>query len=446
MKPPRPTFLTAGLLALLLLATADPASPPARADEFLLRAAQVVPVSHPTLTNAAVRVRDGRIVAIESPPAEPGSAMVIDLPAARLYPGLIAPVTPLGLIEIEAVRATRDVSDVGDYRPDLYAWVGVNPDSELIPVARAAGYTHAQAVPAGGLVSGHSAVLVLDGWTIEDLAIRRAAALHVVWPSFHLDTTPRELAPVPARWKSPEDQTRDRERRLRELDTFFDEAEAYARRRAAEVERAPLVPAWEAMLPALRGEIPIFVQATEFRQIRSAVDWLERRRYRGVLAGARDAWRLAERLAAARIPVVWDDTFTLPHREEDAYDVHFAAPAVLARAGVTVAFGGGLDRFGGSNLRNVPYAAAQSAAFGLSSEMAIRGLTLNAAQVLGLADRLGSLEPGKEATLIATDGDLLDIRSRVTRMWIAGREVSLESRHTRLYERYRQRPRPTPAP
>lgn len=415
------------------------------AASFRLTGGIVHTVAGPVLTNAAVLVRDGRIEAV-GPGAEAPAEAVIDLAGQHLYPGLIAPTTVLGLLEIDGVKATRDTLEVGDFRPEVNAWVAVNPDSELIPVARANGYTHTQVVPLGGVVSGVSGVIQLQGWTTEELTIRRSAALHVVWPGFELDTTPKHLAPNKDKWKSPEDQVRERDRKLRELDAFFTEAAAYARAREAprtNNEPFTVVPAWEAMLPVTRGELPLWIHADELRQIRSAVEWVGRRRYNAVLAGGREAWRCAGLLASNHVAVAYEHVFTIPTRDSESYDVQFAAPGILAQAGVPVAFTEGTDRFGASGIRNIPYCAAQAVAFGLNRDEAIRGLTLYPARMLGVSDRLGSIENGKDATLIVVDGDLLDIRRRVTRMWIRGQEVSIESRHTRLYERYKQRPKPT---
>lgn len=422
-------------------------------------------VAGPSLTNAPVLVRDGRVVAVGDG-ARGTADRVVDLSGLHLFPGLIAPVTVLGLVEIDGLRQARDTTEVGDYTPDVHAWIAVNPDSELIPVARANGFTHAQAVPAGGTVAGHSSVLRLDGWTIEDLAEKRASGLHVYWPSFSLDLTPRGPGPGRDSWKSPEDQVKEREKKLREIDEFVDQALAYDRARtAAGLGQAPplalqassgqrpgpvetngfrRVPAWEGMLPVLRREEPVFLHADDARQIESAVSWAVRRGFRAVLAGGRDAARVASLLATNRVPVVYEHVFTQPPRDVDPYDVQFVAPGILHRAGVEVSFSEGTDRFGASSIRNVPYAAAQAMAFGLPRLEAWRGITLYPARALGLSDRLGSIEAGKEATLVAVTGDILDIRTQVRRLWIAGREVSLESRHTRLYEKFKARPAPRP--
>lgn len=436
---PRPgRRLAAVALAALLAGAAPPAS---HAASILLTGATVHTVSGPVVTNGAVLVRDGRIAAVGAEVSEAADARV-DLAGLHLFPGLIAPTSILGLQEIDSVRATRDTTEAGDFHPEVAAWVAVNPDSELIPVARANGYTHAQPIPLGGVVSGRSGVIALDGWSVEGVAVKRDAGLHVFWPSFAFDLTPKERAANPASWKSLADQAKDRDRRLRELDQFFSEAEAYGRARQANSNATPVVPAWEAVQPVLAGTTPVFLHADETRQIRSAVQWAVRRKFKAVLAGGRDAWKLADLLATNRIPVAYEHVFTQPARDEDPYDVHYAAPAVLARAGVEVSFTEGADRFGASNIRNLPYAAAQAMAFGLPVAEAHKGLTLYPARLLGLADRLGSIEPGKEASFFAATGDILDIRAEVRRLWIAGREVSLENRHTRLYRRYRDRPAP----
>jgi len=404
-----------------------------QAGTLLLKAAHVHTVSGPTLSPGQVLVHDGRIAEVAKSVSAKAD-QTLDLGAQHLYPGLIAASVELGLVEIDGVRATVDTTEVGEFTPDVRAWIAINPDSEQIPVARANGITHAEVAPQGGVVAGQSGVFALAGWTWEDMVIKRPAALHVYWPGMELDTTPRELARDKSKWKSLDDQAKDRDRRLKALDDFFEEARAYAKARP----KSP-VPAWEAMRPFVLGEAPVIVHANEIRQIRAAVAWGTTRGYRLVIAEARDAWMAAPLLAEKKIPVIYEAVFKLPVRQVNPYDVHFKAPSVLQQAGVLVAI---TSDSRASNLRNLPYNAAQAMAFGLAPAEALKTITLNPAQILGVADRLGSLEPGKQATLFAATGDILDIRSQVKRMWIAGREVSLESRHTRLYEKYRNRPKP----
>jgi len=232
---------------------------------------------------------------------------------------------------------------------------------------------------------------------------------------------------------------------LRSIQDFFDEAKAYAKAKDASGKgSAPApdkIPAWEAMLPYVRGELPVMVHADETRQIKAAVDWADTNHYKMILVGGRDAWMNAELLASKKIPVVYSHTFTLPTRDTESYEVHFKAPEVLRKAGVQVIFGNGLTTMDAALTKNLPYSAAQAVAFGMPEAEALKGITLYAAQLAGVPDRLGSIEPGKEATLVVADGDILDIRAHVRRMWVAGKEVNLENRHLRFYEKYKNRPR-----
>jgi imidazolonepropionase-like amidohydrolase len=420
-------------------------SPSARAQSLVLSNAIIHRISDDTLPSGKLLIQDGKIAAV-GPNISAANAQVIDLQGQHLYPGLIALNTSLGLTEIAAVRATQDSSEVGDYTPDVESWISANPDSELIPVARANGIAYFEPVPQGGIVAGQSGLVATDGWTTEQRTIKRPLTLHVFWPAQELTISTRARGRGKEKGKSLDEQAKERRTKLRALEDFFDEAKAYARAKDAAGSAADKsfqsVPAWEAMLPYVRGQLPITVQANEIRQIKSAVSWATTNNYKIILAGARDAWMAADMLAARNIPVIYANTFARPVRDTSSYDVHFKAADVLRRAGVKVIFNIGSDSGNASMSRNLPYSASQAVAFGLPEIEALKGLTLYPAQVAGVADRLGSLEVGKEATIIATDGSILDQRANVKHMWLAGKEVSLESRHTRLYEKYKNRPRP----
>ena len=425
-----------GAALCLLLTLHPPGAKPAQAATLLLKAAHVHTVSGATLSPGAVLVRDGRIADVGATIDSPAD-QVLDLGGLHLYPGLIALDTSLGLAEIDSVRASTDRAEVGEFSPDVQSWIAVNPDSELIPVARANGITHVQVVPGGGTVAGVSGVIALTGWTTEQMVVRKPVALHVYWPGLDLDTRPKEYVRGSSKPKPLEEQAKERAQKLKSLEDFFAEAAAYARARTNSAN-SQLVPAWEAMLPFVRGEIPLMIHADDVRQIKSAVAWAETNHYRIMLAGARDAWQVAPLLAAKKVPVIFTHVFTLPERDIDPYDVFFKAPAVLHRAGVEFAITSG----GTWNLRNLPYNASHAMAFGLAGDDAVKSITLTPARLLGLGDRLGSIERGKDASIIAVDGSILDLRANVKRIWIAGQEVSLESRHTRLYEKFKNRPRP----
>ena len=421
------------------------------AETILLTGATVHTVAGPTLTPGQVLISDGKIEAVEKT-IKTNADKVVDLDGQHLYPGLIAASTSLGLVEINAIRATRDASEVGEYTPDVEAWAAVNPDSELIPVARANGITHFLPVPGGGIVAGQSGLMVVDGWTTEDMTVKRPVALHVFWPGMELNTTPKEEFKDKSKWKSLEDQAKERREEIKALEDFFAEAGAYAKAREAGgqngIPAKNIIPAWEAMLPYVRGARPVMVHADDERQIKSAVQWAATNSFKIILAGARDAWKAAGLLATNRIPVIFEriynqgnDLSSTPTRDTYRYDVYFAAPETLRKAGVKVIFSAGLGGDAAATIRNLPYTAAQATAFGLPEEEALKGITLYPAEILGVSDRIGSIEVGKEATIFAADGNILDIRSNVKRMWIRGKEVSLESRHTRLYEKYQRRPR-----
>ncbi len=407
------------------------------AERLLLRPAVVHTVSGASITNGSVLVEGDKIIAVGATVPADG-AKVVELPGQQLFPGLIAPLTTLGLMEIDSIRASIDTKESGSFHPEVQSWVAVNPDSALIPVARANGVTHAIPVPQGGIVAGQSALVALKGWTVEQMTQRRSLAMHLYWPSAALDTTPKGLVGDPKAWKSLDDQAKERRKKLQEIDTFFAETAAYQKGRT---NGASVVPSWEAMLPVLRGEVPLVIHANDLREIRAALKWTAEKSFRVVLAEARDAALAADELAKRRIPVIFQATFVRPE-DGQSYDTFFSTAGQLHKAGVsvTIAFKDPTFTDEASFVRNTPYAAAQAMAFGLPHDEAIRSITLNPAKAYGFADRLGSIETGKEATFIAVDGDILDARAKVLRVWIAGREVSTESKHTLLYDRYKARP------
>ena len=428
-----------GLVALCLVVATKTS-----AESLLLQNAILHTVSGGTFTNGGVLIRGGKIDAVltyKSP--EPITAdKTIDLKGQHLYPGMIDMDSALGLTEIESVRGSDDMAEVGAYTPDVQSWIAVNPDSELIPVGRANGVTCIECAPQGGVVAGMSAVVALDGWTTEQMTIKRIAALHVYWPNMELNMTPKEKFKDKSKYKSLEDQAKERQKKLKELDDFFQESRAYVKARAAKSKDVPLNPPYEAMLPAVNGEIPIMVHADDLRQIKAAAKWAETNELKIVIVGGRDAWMAADLLGKAKIPVVYETVFHLPYHDSESYDVYFRAAEVMRKAGVKVLFCGGPGNFSAALAKNLPYFASQAVAFGYPEDEALKGLTLYPAQVLGVDKRLGSIEQGKEATLFVCDGDILDIRAHVTHVWIAGKEMSLENRHTRLYEKYKNRPAP----
>lgn len=430
------------LIPILFAAATLQAQPQEQPQTVLYKAAAIHTADKGTIRNGQMLVTDGIIQAVGQNIRATRQTKIVDLGELHLYPGLIAATTSLGLTEINAVRATQDTTEVGEFTPDVEAWVSVNPDSELIPVARANGFTHALVAPMGGSITGASGLIKLAGWGVEDMTVKTHAALHLWWPVMSLNTRPKQTLRDPDKYKSPKEQTRTRDKNIKAIDEFFNEAEAYARARKAGGADFKKVPAWEGMLSALSGKQPIMVHANEVRQIKTAVAWAKRRKLKIVLAASRDAWQVADLLAKEKVPVIFDNVFTLPQRDTDPHDIHFRAAGILHKAGVKIAHSEPMGSWGASRVRNIVYAAGKSMAYGLPRETALRSLTLHPAQMLGVADRLGSLTPKKEATFIAVNGDIFDIRANVKHMWIAGKKIRLQSRHTRLYEKYKNRPKP----
>ncbi|MCH8922679.1 MAG: amidohydrolase family protein [Planctomycetes bacterium] len=384
----------------------------------------------PDIASGTVLFDKGKIVAVGKQVKIPANALKVDVTGKHVYPGLIESYSNTGLIEIGAVRATRDSAETGSINPNVKAQVAVNPDSELIPVGRANGVLLSMSVPRGGLISGQSALLQLDGWTWEDLTLRSPVGMHVRWP---------RMDPISAWWmkETKKDQLAERDEALANLRKALGDARAYAKARAADPQR-PIDSRWEAMLPVLAGKLPLIVEAEEIQQIQSAVAFAAKQKLKLIIYGGYDAPHCAALLKKHEVPVIVGGVHRLPRRRHEPYDTPFTVPARLHKAGVRFCISGS-GRFGASTLRNLPYQAAMAAAHGLPEDEALKSITLYAAEILGAGDRVGSLAAGKDATLFVADGDILEIPTHVTAAYIQGRVVDLSNRHTRLYQKYQQR-------
>ena len=399
----------------------------------LIEHADVYPVSRAVLPDTAVLIDAGKIKAIGAEAvAQAGSATRVDATGLRLYPGLISANSSIGLIEIAAVRATVDTAEVGLVNPNAHAQIAVHADSDLLPVARAGGVLTALSVPRGELIAGQSALINLSGWNYEEMTVKPAVAMHIYWPSMRMP----DWLPKPA----IEQALKAAVENLRLLEASFDEASAYrAKAELPQAKRGPQDLRLEAMQPVLKGELPLFIHANELAQIRGALAFAAKYKLKITLVGALDAWRVADELKAANVQVILGSPFNLPLRRSESYDVLYSAAAKLNAAGVKIAIaadGGGMDA---SLEKNIAYLAAQAAAFGLPPEQALRSITLSAAEILGVSDRLGSIDIGKDANLILVRGDVLEITSPIKRIFIAGVDTPMTSRHTELCERYQGR-------
>ncbi len=417
---------------------------PGELENVVLVGGTVHTVTGETIENGIVLIRDGEIISVQRGGGggpiwgtEDGQFQHIDVTGMHVYPGMIDAATTIGMTEIGAVRASRDLAEAGGgdaINPNAQARVVYNVDSELIPTIRANGVLMAHIHPTGGLVAGQSAVMQLDGWTFEDATVVPRVGMVVNWPA---------MLPRTAWWidESAQEQMEERDERIATLETFFDEVERY--RQAG--DEAAFDIRLQAMLPVLDGTLPVLMSAEEASQIEAAVAFAKRRGLRMILVGGAEADKVSELLKANDIPVIITGVHRLPRGRDADIDGPGKLAPKLRDAGIrfAIASASGPPVSGGARWpmlsRNLPYHAAEAVAHGLTREEALAAITSSPAKILGIDDQLGSLEPGKVATLFVSNGDILDVRSNVTHAWIAGRRVDLSSKHTELRDKYRRR-------
>jgi imidazolonepropionase-like amidohydrolase len=412
----------------------------AQGPTYVIRGGTVVPVVGARIPNGTVVITNGRIQAVGANVQAPPGATIIDATGLFVYPGMIDSGTELGLTEIGSVPGSTDTREIGDFNPQDVALTAVNASSELIPVSRVNGVTTVITSATGALMSGSAAMMDLLGWTPDEMAIKPRAAQVMAYPS---------AGGLGGRGgggfggRSQGDASETASRQVRAMRDFFADARSYADVKAkvaagGTVPNAPRVnQAMESLVPVIRGEMPVIFDVSSIDQIRGVLALADSFKLKVILRGPRDAWRVADTLAARGIPVIVGPTTQAPG-PEDPYDALYAQPGVLAKAGVKIAF----QTSSASDVRSLPYNAALSTAYGLDMDEAIKALTINPAQIFGVADRYGSLEAGKVANVMVTTGNPLDVRSNVKYLFIRGQAIPLTDRHTKLYEQYRGRPKP----
>ena len=427
-------------LATLALAFAAPAL---FAQGLVIEGGTVHPITGEPYVGSVV-VEDGLITAAGPDVAAPAGAERIDASGLHVYPGMMDALSQVGLVEVNAVPSTDDQAEMGSYNPHLAAITAVHPSSEVIPVTRANGVTHVLVAPEAdddGVIPGRADVIHLDGWTIEEILEPDSTTLVIEWPGvvtrrFEFST----FSMVESPFKEAEEKAQTTQNELRD---WFDAARHYARAAAAEPQRVERDLKLEALARVLGGDRPLVVKAQSKRDIEDAIAFAEEQEIDLVLAGARDAREVKEVLAEKGIPVILGMTQSLPADDDDPYDQPYGVPGELVAAGVKIAFatgaGGGFGPGGAHSSRLIPWEAGTAVPYGLAAEDALKALTLWPAEMLGVADRLGSIEPGKVANLLVTDGTPLEITFQLRHLVIGGREVPTDNKHRRLYELYRAR-------
>ena len=416
----------------IMLSGSDQVHAPAQSHPILITDVTIHPASSEVITNGQILFDNGIITALgKDVGLLPDNTETISLPGKHVYPGFVAANTTMGLVEVGAVRATLDVNETGNFNPNVRTEVSYNPDSELIPVARSNGITVAHTIPKGGLISGTSAAMLMDGWTSEDVTLKAPVGMHLNWPGMDVGSGDNR-----------EEREKERDKKLDEIDRIFQEARAYLQvKETADEANHPMNIdlRWEAMIPVLKGELPMIIHANRVRQIEAAVQWTRKQDIRMILADGRDSWRVADLLKKYEIPVIIGSVHSLPSRRWENYDTPYTTPLKLHQAGVKYCISMSRGFFVAAHIRNLPYHAATAAAYGLPKDEALKSITLYPAQILGIADRVGSLEPGKDATLIITDGDPLEIMTQVEMEFIQGRMIDLSDRHKMLYAKYQEK-------
>ena len=411
---------------------------PPQSEAVALRGATIHTVTNGVIENGTILFENGVIRAIGTDVEIPTGTRVVDVSGKHIYPGLIDAYSTVGISEIGSVDVSSDVNELGDFNPNVRAEVAVNAESRHIGTTRSAGVLVTLTTPGGGLISGMSSAMSLEGWDWEEMSIESAAALNVNWPNPNSGGgrggrggRGRGFGPGPQ--ESPPTYAE----RVQQLKDFFAEARAY-RDATTAGEEVRTDSRYTAMIPALNGDIPVVVSADGAAQINDAITWAQQEGVRLVIRGGSDAIHVADRLVANDIPVILTSTMAAPGRDYEGYDGAYTMPARLHEAGVRFAISGGS---GALYTNRLPWEAGVAVAFGLPEEEALKAVTINAAEFMGISDRVGSLEPGKQATLLITTGTPLDMTSDIEQSYIQGREIDMNDIQKHFFDKYMEKVR-----
>ncbi len=384
------------------------------------------------IESAFIGIREGKIAELKNSLATTYNRedwdTIVDLMGKHVYPAFIAPNSTLGLTEVDAVRATRDFNEVGQYNPHIRSQIAFNVESKVISTVRTNGVLIAQATPRGGDISGTSSVMMLNGWNWEDATVLKDDGVHVNWPS---------SLEGGGWWAEPEPKKRNEkyEEQKRELSAFFDLAKAYANS-----DRSKKDLRLEAMIDCFKGKKRVYIHADELQQLLDVIDFTQKYDLAfPVIVGGYDSHLIGRRLKDAKIPVMVGRTHSLPQNEDDPIDLPFRLPALLQEQGIPFCLQNTGD-MEAMNTRNLPFQAGTAMAYGLTEEQAVRSISLSAAEILGIDKEYGSVEIGKSATLFVSEGNALDMRTNnLTHALVRGKFISLDNFQKGLYELYQEK-------
>ena len=418
------------LLALAVFLAGREAGP-----VYLIRNATIVPVTGPQIENCSLLIENGRIKALGREIPAPAGAEIIDASGQFVYPGFIDAYTHYGLAEIAAIPSTVDAREMGKENPEVRAAWAINPFSVHFGTGRVNGTTTALVAPSGGTFPGISALVKMDGWSLAEMAISETATSLINFPM-----TPRPSGEGgTAQKEAAEDVT---SKIVDKIKDYLNEARRYLQLKKLAAENPAVAapasnPKYEALAPVLDGTLPVIISVEKAKDIELAIKFVKEQKLKAIFRGCVQGFKVADKIKQSGIPVIIDSLYQGPSEPEDGYDAPYRNVAELAKAGVTICFSSGDDPAFGKDLT---YHAAKAVAFGLDRDEAVRALTINPAKVFGVENRLGSLEPGKDADLFLAAGDPLDARTEVKLIFINGRPIDMSNWWEKQYEKWKNRP------
>ena len=383
------------------------------------------------LSNSSVEIKDGKITAIGNNISATAGAIILDASGKHVYPGLILTNTNLGLLEVPTVRATVDATEIGEYNPSVRSLVAYNTDSKVINTLKTTGVALANVVPQGGKISGSSSIVRLDAWNWEDAAYVSDNVIHMNMPALY--ARPNRFAAFLGLATPQGDPVKQGLEEIEEIKKFFRDAKAYGEKTTHEQTNLKLA----AVQGLFTKKQKLFIHCDVVREILAAVEFKKEFGFEVVLVGASESNHVASLLKDLSIPVILNQMHALPTMEDDGVDQPYKLPYQLQKAGVLFAIN---DEDGQHRGKNLPFNAGTAVAYGLTKEEALSAITLNAAKILGIADKTGSIEVGKDGNIVISEGDILDMRTNnISAMLIQGRMVDLTDKHKQLYERYKKK-------
>jgi imidazolonepropionase-like amidohydrolase len=409
---------------------------------YAIVGAKVFPISGPAIDGATVVIQNGKITSVGKGGA-PAGAKVIDGKGLQVYPGMFNAVTEIGLNEIgEGDPGSVDTQELGEYNPQLVAATAVNPASAHIPVTRADGITHVISAAGmggrggGNVIPGQASLFNLSGWTMDEMKIRRSAAMVINWPVLPAATGGGGGGGGRGGAAAPAANRVDYDKRIADLTEWLERARHYSASMTANKATTPRDLKLEALVPVVKGDLPLLVVANAANQIRDAIAYCDKQKLKMILATGPAAGEVKDLLKEKNIPVILRPTLTLVRGEDSPYDENLTLPGDLSKAGVKIAFGS----YGNEFARRLSQQAGVAVAFGMSHDEALKALTINPAEMFGVGKELGTIEAGKTANLIVTTGDPLELTTEVKYLFIKGQLTSTDNKHRQLWEEYRKRP------